>query len=107
MRKFSLALLVTLAVASSAPVNSAHASQPYRVAQADYIYACSSGPGQFLLARAANTGGLSQCQVIGFSLAEAFGRVCFYLQSGTSGPGNWQQYANFSNPAFMISIPAC
>lgn len=79
----------------------------FQVAQADYIYSCQVSPGLFALARSGDRAGLSQCTMVGFSLSEAFGRVCYYLSAGTSGPANWQQYMNTATPLFGITIPAC
>lgn len=95
-------------LAFSTPTTAQSAQHPeFQVAQATVIYSCTNySPRQFFLVTAAGSGGFSSCTAIGFSWAEAFGRVCYYLSAGTSTTANWPQYLNPSAP-LGVTIPAC
>ena len=99
---------MALSLASYSPaLSQAGTGEPIRLAQATYVYSCVeySNPRQFFLVYASSRGGFRTCELVGFSLAEAYGRVCYYLSAGTSAPSQWPQYGGVS--MFGIAIPLC
>lgn len=102
------AACTALSLAAYSPVPAqAGAGDAVRLAQATYVYSCVeySNPRQFFLVYASSRGSFRTCELVGFSLAEAYGRVCYYLSAGTSTPSQWPQYGGVS--MFGIGIPIC